>query len=220
MTKISLIIVDDHQLIADGFESLLTGISDIELVGRLSDLSDLLLNLKKIPAHIILINVYHLSDTDFELIRIIHQKYPKIRVLAYTISIDDTVIFRLLQAGVKGILTSDSSRQQLLEALYSLRGGYDYFSNAISHIVLKRFVNGSFPEITRDTTDGVNLTTREIEILKLFSESYSNQKIAARLFISVRTVEAHKNNIMQKLRLKTYVDLVKYAIRNKLTEVN
>ncbi len=101
----------------------------------------------------------------------------------------------------------------------TVRNGYDYYSKSISSIILKRYLNqpGSTNAIRNQPNS--NLSDRELEVLKLFADSYTNQEIADKLFVSIRTVESHKNNIMRKINLKTTVDMVKFAIRNNLIEV-
>jgi len=219
MVRIKVILVDDHQLITDSFERLLKDIEDIELVEAIPDLAELLTRLNQIYPNVILINLYNYSDIELPVLKIISDRFPKIKILINNLSDYQLPLADLMKAGVYGILNKDSNRQQLLEAIYSLRGGYDYFNNAISDTLLKNLVSDKNFQNPMNKQKNDILTKRELEILKLFSEGQSNRKIAAGLFISVKTVESHKNNMMQKLKIKSSVDLVKYAIRNNLTRV-
>jgi two-component system response regulator NreC len=100
-----------------------------------------------------------------------------------------------------------------------LRNGHDYYSKSITSLLLNRYITSLKADEISQNTDINNLSTRQIEILKLWGENYSNQEIADRFFISVRTVESHKNHIMQKLNLKSTVDMVKFAIKNNIIEI-
>jgi two-component system response regulator NreC len=116
-------------------------------------------------------------------------------------------------------LSHDATTQDLFEAIYSLRNGYDYFSKVITNILLNRYVSSIQNNEKINDEDVEKLSTREIEILTLWGNSYTNPEIADTLHISIRTVETHKTHIMQKLNLKTQVDLIKYAIRNNIIDL-
>ena len=112
-----------------------------------------------------------------------------------------------------------SEMKELIEAIYTVRNGHDYFSQSITQLLLKRYVT-KIQNNNGESISGIkNLSSREIEIIQLWGNSYTNKEIADKLFISVRTVESHKNHIMQKLNLKTAVDLVKFAIKNNIIEM-
>lgn len=96
---------------------------------------------------------------------------------------------------------------------------FDYYSKSISEIILKRYLNQPGDKLNQRNHPIGSLSDREMEVLKLFAESYTNQEIADKLFLSIRTVESHKNNIMRKINLKTTVDMVKFAIKNNLIEI-
>jgi len=122
--------------------------------------------------------------------------------------------------GAKGFLAKESDKNDLLEAIYTLRSGHDYYSKSITKLLLKKYITGlKSGESLFVNKDIKCLSSRELEILKLWGNSYTNNEISEELFISVRTVESHKNHIMQKLNMKTAVDLVKFAIKNNIIEV-
>ena len=106
--------------------------------------------------------------------------------------------------------------RELIEAIYTLRNGYDYYSQTITHLLLNNYISLIQNEHPESNASLKNLSSRELEIVKLWGESNTNKEIADKLFISIRTVESHKNHIMQKLSLKTAVDLVKFAIKNNI----
>jgi two-component system response regulator NreC len=188
-------------------------------MGCVRNLSELLIKLRILPIHVILLSTYEPGDHDIDMIKIIQREHPQIKILILALTVQESFILRTLKAGAKGILSKDADRNELIEAIMTVRNGYDYYSKSISSIILKRYLNQPGSNSTIRNQPNSNLSDRELEVLKLFADSYTNQEIADKLFVSIRTVESHKNNIMRKINLKTTVDMVKFAIRNNLIEV-
>ena len=116
------------------------------------------------------------------------------------------------------MLSNQTGRNEIVEAIYTLRNGYEYLGKSITNLILNSYLNRSVTG--KSMQNGMaQLSLRELEALKLFGEGMTNQEIADRLFISIRTVESHKTNVMKKINLRTTVDLVKFAIRNNIVEV-
>lgn len=130
------------------------------------------------------------------------------------------IILKQIKAGAKGHLGEDTNRSEILEAIYTLRSGYEYYAKTITNILLNSYIsdNGVYASNKKDKRS--NMSAREMEIFKLIAEGDSNRTIAEKLFISIRTVETHKNNIMKKVGLKTTVDLVKFAIKNNIIQLD
>ncbi len=219
MNKIEVILVDDHRIMCEGLKSMLSDSHDITVMGCVRNLSELLIKLRILPIHVILLSCYEPGDHDIEMIRIIQREHPQIKILILAMTAQESFILRTLKAGAKGFLSKDADRNELIESILTIRNGYDYYSKSISEIILKRYLNQpGNSSAQRNQPSGV-LSDREMEVLKLYAESYTNQEIADKLFVSIRTVESHKNNIMRKINLKTTVDMVKFAIRNNLIEI-
>ena len=128
-------------------------------------------------------------------------------------------IFNSIKAGAKGYLPKNTTRNELLEAIYAIESGEEFFSESVSKIMVKSYVKrATDDEKIQEKPDEI-LTTRELEILKLYVEGFINKEIGDKLEISIRTVETHKNHIMRKLGLKSTVEMVKFAIRNKIVEI-
>ncbi len=219
MNKIRVIIVDDHQIVSDGIEALLSDTDDIAIVSKVLDVSHLFAEIRKYTARIVLVNVYQANEKDIETILSINKRHPEVKILILSMSSKENFILKTLKAGAKGYLSKDTYRNQLIEAIYTLRNGYEYYSKSISNIILRSYIDNEINKKDNKKKGFKHLTAREKEILKLFLDGLGNQEIAEKLFISVRTVETHKTNIMQKLDMKTTVDLVKFAIRNNIIEV-
>lgn len=219
MSNIKVFIVDDHQIVCDGIQALLSDVNDIKVLGSAVDLTDLTEKIKGLNIHIALINIYNPTEGEIEKIRSFKREYPNLNLLILSMDRSKGFILKTLKAGARGYLTKDTSRSELIEAIYTIRAGYDFYAKQITNIILKNYLRETDPaHILQDQTDK-SISNREIEVLKLFGNSYTNKEIADELFISVRTVESHKTNVMKKLNLRTTVDLVKFAIKNDIIEI-
>ncbi len=217
MNRIFTGIFDDHRIVQEGIQALLKDAPDIEVV-FVSQQYDLLLeDLKTAPVHILIINLHNTAQSSFKLISDIIQVCPGIKILVLSVLSSEEAILKSIKAGAKGFLARDTGRNELMEAIYSLRNGFDYFSKSITHLLLNRYIANL--KLVDDKSEIKELSAREIEILRLWGNSMSNKEIANTLFLSVRTVETHKNHIMQKLNLKTSVDMIKYGIRNNIIDI-
>lgn len=221
MGNIYVGIFDEHKLLQEGISELIKNTDGIEVVLKGNSLENLHVELKRKEIHILIVNFYKLNSKFLALISHFKHVYSKIKVLIISPFNDEKTILKIIKAGAKGFLAKDSNKKNLIEAIYTLYNGYDYFSESITHLLLKKYVSNIKNENSSDETNKniKTLSQREIEILKLWGNSYSNKEISEKLFISIRTVESHKNHIMQKLNLKTAVDMVKYAIKNNIIEI-
>ncbi|MBN1158956.1 MAG: response regulator transcription factor [Bacteroidales bacterium] len=217
MGNISLAIYDEHRLVREGISSMLTHIKDMDIILQSDSKNRLLDQLRSAKIHVLIINVHILSIQLLNLMMQIGISHPKIMILVISVHSDEETVLKVIRAGAKGFLSRETDRNELIEAIYTLRNGHDYFSKSITSLLLNKYVN----KLKNDdgAADISNLSAREIEILRLWGSSLTNKEIADKLFLSVRTVETHKNHIMQKLNLKTSVDMVKFAIRNNIIDI-
>jgi DNA-binding NarL/FixJ family response regulator len=216
---IDLAIFDEHKLVLEGLSGLLSSTSDIRVILACDDRTILLQKLKAMQAHVLILNMHDISVRNLNLIVQLGIASPKLKILIVSIIDSEEIVLKTIKAGAKGFLGQDADRNTLLEAIYTLRNGHDYYSKSITHLLLNRYISTLKADEMSQNTDIASLSTRQIEILKLWGENHSNQEIADRFFISVRTVESHKNHIMQKLNLKSTVDMVKFAIKNNIIEI-
>lgn len=216
---ISVGIFDEHKIVAEGIAAMLEGVDNIEVSLTSSDPIELMDQVKHSSINILIINIHKISPEAINLLTKLNTSYSKIKVLILSVHNSDEIILKTIKAGAKGFLSNDAGKNELVEAIYTLRNGYDYYSKSITHIILNRYIQNIKLDKKSQRADIKNLSSREIEILQLWGENYSNKAIAEKLFISPRTVESHKNHIMQKLNLTTTVDLVKFAIRNNIIEI-
>ncbi|NOU15957.1 MAG: response regulator transcription factor [Bacteroidales bacterium] len=219
MNKIKVTLVDDHQLVRDGIRALLSGLDDIEVITEASDAKSILEKLKLIKPDVMIVDISLPEMSGIELTKIITTEYPTIKVIVLSMYTNQEFIFNAIKAGAKGYLPKNITREELLDAIREVYKGNEYFSKDVSNIILKSYLKQVKDPERFDSLQDEKLTNRELEILRFVAEGYSNQLVADKLFISVRTVESHKNHIMQKLELTTTVDLVKYALKNKIIDL-
>lgn len=216
---INIGIFDEHKLALEGTFRLFKEVSDINVSFTCEEKGFLKNKLKSNPIHLLLLTMHDISIKNLNLIVQININYPKTRILIISIINSEEIILKTIKSGAKGFLGKESDFNDLLEAIYTIRNGHDYFSKSITHLLLNRYIKNLKDDASSSNSELSTLSTRQIEIVKLWGNSFSNQEIAERLFISVRTVESHKNHIMQKLNLKSTVDLVKFGIKNNIIEI-
>jgi len=219
MASIRLILIDEHPIVRSGISSLLSDVEEIEVFDSVKNVDAFFDKMKHLPAtfiQVVMLDIYSPGDVEIENIKRIKKTYGKINILVMTMYSNEGFILRSIKAGAKGILSNQTSRNEIVEAVYTLRNGYEYLGKTITNIVLDSYLHRSNID---ENNDMAQLSSRELEVLKLFGEGLTNQEIADKLFISIRTVESHKNNIMKKINLRTTVDLIKFAIRNNIIEI-
>lgn len=219
MDKIIAGIYDESNLVQQGIRALVDDVQDIEMALMCTDKLQLDEKLRNITIHVLIFNMYEMSTSALNHITQLTIKYSRMKILVFSIINTEDVVLRTIKAGAKGFLSKECGKSDLVEAIYTLRNGHDYFSKSITALLLNKYVTKIKSDDNDQAINLQNLSVRQIEILKLWGDGLSNQDIADRLFISIRTVETHKNHIMQKLNLKTTVDMVKYAIKNNLIKI-
>lgn len=216
---IKVILVDDHQLVRDGIKALLAGMEGIEVTGEASSGNEMLALLNSNTPDVALLDISLPDISGIDLCRKIISQYPEIKVLFLSMYTTEDYIFNAIKAGAKGYLPKNISRNELFNAVKEVSAGNEYYSETISNIILKSYIRKAKTPDDELQDSGELLSKRETEVLRCFAEGLSNPQIAEKLFISTRTVESHKNHIMQKLNLKTQVELLKYAIKNGFTGI-
>lgn len=220
MTKIVIGILDDHKIVRDGICSLLSSYEDFEALPVHSfEKAHLIEELKTNTINVLIINIHTLNTSILNLITQLNLSYPKTKILVLSHSNSEEIILKTIKAGAKGYLDKEANRNEIAQAIYTLRSGHDYYSNSIAQLFLNKYIKTFNSKENKNEQNINGLSSRQIEILKLWGNNYSNKEIADKLFISVRTVESHKNHIMQRLDLKTTVDMIKFGIKNNLIEI-
>ncbi len=219
MGKIKIILVDDHRIVRDGIKSLLSNRFDIEIIGEASDAYDFFEILKTNIPDVVLLDIALPKISGIEVAKRLKNEYPQVKILMLSMYTSEDFIFNALKAGVHGYLPKNTTQKELLLAVNKVFNGHEYFSKCISDTILKSYIKSAKQgnEISDDKL--TMLTGREREILHYVIDGMNNSDIAKHLCISIRTVETHKSNIMRKLNLNSTVELVKFALKNKLIEL-
>ena len=215
--KIRLLLAYRHTLLRQALRLLLSAAGDIE-VEEAGDGREVVEKAERLKPDVVLMDMSLPVLNGLEATRLIKKRASRVKVLVLTLNPNEEDTLRLLQAGASGCLLKGSDADELSLAIRSVCRGSSYLSPAISERVIQGYMRlaeeGEGKPAERDL-----LTVREREILQLIAEGYSNQEIAARLVLSVKTVEAHKTNIMHKLGLRGRTELIKYAIRKGMIEL-
>lgn len=217
MKPLSVILADDHRIFRDGIKSLLSELEYISIVGEVSTGEELLEMLKTTFANIVIMDISMPGITGIEATRQLTNRFPEVKTMILSMHTNEEFVINSVKAGAKAYLPKDTGREELLEAIKIVGEGGEYYSKSVSDSFLKNYIKRS--KIEQSLSDECELTQREIEILKLAASGISNKDIADKLFISIKTVDAHKNHIMQKLKLKNTAEMVLYAIKKKIIEV-
>lgn len=218
MIKVSLI--DEHPIICDAITALLSDVDDVSVVSSNSTFSEFINQIPDVQPNIVITVFYKPDDSNVENVRSLAFQYPKIKILVMSMYHDEKQVLKMIKSGAKGHLGNDTNRSEILEAIYTVRNGYEFYAKTITNILLSSYISDQDINKREKENRQKNLSAREMEIFKLFAEGISNRNIAEKLFISIRTVETHKNNIMKKIGLKTTVDLVKFAIKNNIIQLD
>jgi DNA-binding NarL/FixJ family response regulator len=217
MNAIKVVIADDHKIIRVGLRGLLEREKDINVVGEAESAQEIETLLATQPADVILMDI-DLGDIDgIVATRNIKELHPSLQVLGLTMHEEPDYIIKMLEAGASGYLLKNAGREELLAAIHTVAKGDSYFSQKVSATLLQAATRQKqTPVEPKKNQIQSPLSEREIEVLRLIAQEYSNGEIAEKLFISIRTVDTHRRNLLEKLQVKNTVGLVKYAISKGL----
>ena len=217
MPKITVLLADDHTVVRQGLRSLLAAEADIEVVGEAETGRQALQLARKLQPHVIVMDIAMPQLNGLEATRQITQEVPASRVIILSSYSDDEYVQQLTDAGAIGYLLKQTASNDLIKAIREARQGNAYFSPAISRRMLEHyrraFVSG---QPVRKTTD--TLTSREREVLQLIAEGNTNKQIASELNISIKTVEKHRQQVMNRLNIHDIAGLTRYAIAKGMIE--
>jgi len=211
MEKISVILADDHPVVRSGIRSLIGADSNVDIVAEASDGNEALELVEKLRPNVLVSDISMPNMSGVELAEIISSKYPETKVIILTMHRDEEYIIKSFESGVMGYLPKDSNQAELLEAIEEVHEGRKYLNSTVTQVLARRMIKGKTFGETEE-----KLTAREKEILKLLVDGKRNKEIAEKLFISVRTVDTHRTNIMRKLKVNNTAELVKTALNKKL----
>ncbi|WP_420575898.1 response regulator [Ekhidna sp.] len=208
MSKIRVIVVDDHQLFREGIISLLDKNEDLEVVGEASSAENLFGLLASTDPHIVLIDITMPGMNGLEAIEDAREKYPNVRFIVLTMHAEGQYVVKAVRNGAFGYLIKNADENELIQAIKNVADGKKHFNDEISQLMIGNMaIEGESHK---------KLSDREMEVLTLVSEGQTTKEIADQLFVSARTVETHRVNMMKKLKVQNTAELIKKAAHLKL----
>ena len=212
MISYSLVLADDHILFREGIKSLLQGKAYFEIVGESGDGLELLRLLDKVTPQMVILDISMPSLRGIEAIHEIKAIHPSVKILILTMHKDKELLRQAITAGAEGYLLKEDAGAELFSAIEKIRQGRIYVSPNLSEDLTDDWaqIHRGVPKPPSETP----LTNRERQVLKMIADGKSRKEIGELLFISVRTVERHRANIIEKLNVKRTADLIKYALGN------
>ncbi|MFP4418508.1 MAG: DNA-binding response regulator [Fibrobacterota bacterium] len=208
-----------QSLITTGLTTVFQDTTDITVCGVWHDEKTLFARIKNETIHILFMVVAEFSSSFETIIKKLRSDFPKIHILVVTLTMSREKVFHAIQTGATGLVSADAQPRELKEAVYTLRHGHEYFSKSISDILVNSYLSSLRDQTPESVQHIEKLSKREREVLSLWGEGLTNAEIADQLFVSVRTVESHKNHIMQKLNFRTTVELMRFAIKNNIIQL-
>lgn len=215
--RIQVLVVDDHQIIIDGLKSILQDEETVQFAGGANTMQEALDFIAQHPVDVVVMDISMPGHSGIEITQIIKEQHPDIKILALTMHDEIDIIADMIDAGASGYLLKKANMNEVLDAIQTVARGERYLGNKVQDIMMDEF---SQRRSTRQQLEYESqlLTPREKEILQLMLREFTNEKIAEKLFISIRTVETHRRNIFTKTNTKNVVGLIKYAMKQGLTQ--
>lgn len=223
--KIKILLVDDHTLFRNGLKTLLNMVSDFQVVGEAADGQIFVDMLNNLSVDVVLLDISMPNMDGIEAARRALEIRPDLKIITLSMYGEEDYYFKMVSLGVKGFLLKNSDISQVRDAIYTVEEGGSYFSqellfNLVSNLKSTVQIDSNQTDDEVDNSDeNEPLSQRELQILLLICQGLSNVEIADKLFISKRTVDKHRANILAKTRCKNTANLVVYSIKNQLVEI-
>lgn len=219
MPAIKLIIADDHEIFRDGLKLLLKKLNtnEVKLIAEAENGKELIQCVEKQQPDVVLIDIQMPVMDGIEACRILNLRFPKLGIIALSTFNEENLVIDMLQAGAKGYLLKNTNKEELLKAIKKVHGGeVCYTAETLVHLAKK---------IEKEKATQLNekilkkLTKREIEVMGFLCEGHTNKEVASKLDLSIRTVETYREKIMKKLDAKSAMDIMIFAIKNKIYKI-
>ena len=214
---ITILLVDDHKILRQGLRTLLAKEIDMQVVAEAEDGRDAVRLVREMSPQVVIMDVGMPDLNGIEATRQILQESPETKVIALSMHSDRRFVTNMIKAGASGYLLKDSAFEELATAIRVVMARKTYLSHEIAHVVVKDYVQGGSKD---DPSVFSILSPREREVLQLIAEGKTNRQIAEMLNVSLKTIETHRQQIMNKLEIHNIVELTKYAIREGLASLD
>jgi len=215
MQKINILIADDHKIVRDGIISLLSDEAELKIIAQAENGVEVLKIIENENIDIVIMDISMPKMNGIDCTKKIKEKHPNIQILILSMFSEEQYIKEVFKSGASGYILKNSGKEELLDAIKTIYSGKAYYSPEITQTYIESLLN---PDKKKTNNENIisELTIRELEILELIVNEYSNHEIADKLFISIRTVDAHRRNLLNKIDVKNTAGLVKFAISNNL----
>lgn len=217
MADVNILLVDDHDIVRDGIQMLLEDEVGFNIAAEAENGAKAIEACNNNEIDLIIMDINMPEMNGIEATEKITEKFSDIKILALTMMDEDQHIRKMIEAGASGYILKSSDKIELVEAITTILDGHHYFSDDATHSVMMDLVKGTTEQ---QKSDPGNLTAREKEVLALIVKENTNQEIADQLYISTRTVDAHRRNLLQKTGAKNTAGLVTYAIKHNLVDLS
>lgn len=214
MTKVRILLADDHTIMRRGLRLLLESQPDFTVVAEASDGGEALRQAETAHPDVAVLDVAMPNLSGIEAAQRIAAQFPNIAIVILSMHSDEGYVLRALKAGARGYLLKDAAEGDLIEAIRAVSQGKTFFSSEISKMMVEDYIREIRARGAEDSYE--LLTSREREILQLLVEGNSNKDIATRLNVSPHTVETHRRNLQDKLNLHSFAELILYAVRKRI----
>ena len=217
MTKIRVLVTDDHAMVRDGICALLALTGDIEAIGIAANGREALDMVRELMPDVVLMDIAMPIMDGLEATRRIHKEFPKVKILALTQYDERAYVFPVIEAGASGFISKTAASSELVAGIRSVHRGDSFLSPSVARFLVEDYQQIASMKGSQDPYE--QLTNREREVLKLAAEGHTTQEIAAMLVLSPKTVERHRTNLMSKLDIHNRTELVKFALRRGIIRV-
>lgn len=217
METIKIILADDHQMFLDGLASLLSQVKYVQVIAAVNSGKEVLEKLQNVQPDLVIVDLNMPEMDGLETTREIKKKHPHLKVLGLTMENDLHSVTAMLEAGASGYILKNTGKAELELAIKQVMKGEPYLSQSISNQLAQNLLQ-NFQQRNEIQNELSSLTQRELEILKMIALENSNTEIATQLFISPKTVETHRKNLMRKIGVKNSLGVYKFAIKHQLLE--
>jgi DNA-binding NarL/FixJ family response regulator len=222
MKKTRIMIADDHGVVRSGLRSLLQTSADFSVVAEASDGEEAIMLAERHKPDVVVMDISMPKLNGIEATGVMKHANPDLKIIILTVHEDEEYVYQMLKAGASGYVLKSAGKKEIFAAIESAMTGERFFSPSVSRLIIDGFINrDKEPDGSQEPQahPKQQLTKREIEVLQYIAQGYTNRKIAETLFLSIRTINTHRTNLMQKLDIHDTARLVRYAIETGLVKI-
>ncbi|MFD2999406.1 response regulator [Pontibacter toksunensis] len=213
---VKLVLTDDHKLVREGIRALLTLDETIEVAGEAASGRELLDLLVYTPADIVLLDISMPEMDGYDTLKLLRKSFPDVKVLVLSMLDDERYVHQMMETGAAGYLLKNTSIKEMQSAIKLITGGIQYISPSLTLDLLSKSKKAPHYQMRQESSKKLykDLSKRETEVLQLISEGYTNAEISEVLFTSKRTIETHRQNLLEKTHTRNTAALIKFAVLN------